>query len=63
MTIRNFLCEALLTLNYYLLTKFASINNIMLGEFFACKKLSTACKFACGIRELQAAPIMLAMYR
>jgi hypothetical protein len=32
-------------------------------KFFACTKLSPACKFAGGIRELLAAPIMLAIYR
>ncbi len=32
-------------------------------KFFACTKLSPACKFAGGIRELHAAPIMLAIYR
>jgi hypothetical protein len=28
-----------------------------------CTKLRTACKFACGIRELQAALIMFTIYR
>ncbi len=32
-------------------------------KFFACTKLSPACKFAGGIRELHGAPIMLAIYR
>jgi hypothetical protein len=32
-------------------------------KFFVCTKLSPACKFAGGIRELQAAPSMSAIYR
>jgi hypothetical protein len=32
-------------------------------QFFACTKLSIACKFAYAIRELHATPIMLAIYR
>jgi hypothetical protein len=36
------------------------MKNIM-AAILCQSKLNTACKFACGIRELHAAPIMLAI--